>query len=201
VGDMLRALDASKLSPITKAATELMLLTGVRDHALRAAQWSEIDLHKKLWTLPHARRKNRRSTTNAFVIPLSARACEVLKTIKPLTHKGPDSYVFASWGKEGYLAENTIRLALHDLGFEVTAHGFRSLMRDLLAEHGFVREVVRRQLDQGIGDSIDQAYLRTDFMAQRKSMLEWLGSWVMAQRNGSEAPELPGNVVTMRSAA
>lgn len=40
--------------------------------------------------------------------------------------------VCPSSSKEGYLAENTLRLALKRLGFPVTVHGFRPLLTDVM---------------------------------------------------------------------
>src|SRR5262249_44728251 len=97
VGKFLRALDASEpAKAATNAALRLMLYTGVRDFALRAAKWSEIDLKHALWTVPHARRKVRAKTDDDLVVPLPKQALAVLTELAKLTNKGPDSFIFAS---------------------------------------------------------------------------------------------------------
>jgi integrase len=113
----------------------------------------------------------------AFKVPLPKQALEVFNTLKTLTYKGDDSYVFPSAGKHGHMAENTLRLALHRLGFEVTAHGMRSLITNVLNEHGFNADAIERQLDHRESNKVRAAYLRSDFWEQRQTMMQWFADW------------------------
>jgi integrase len=194
VGAMLRALAGSGTELTTRAALMLMMFTGLRDGALRGATWAEIDLDRGTWTVPAARMKSRREHT----VPLPRQGVEILRALGKVTNKGPDAFVFASRGKAGYLAENTLRVRLHGLGFKVTAHGFRSLITDLLNEHGFNQDAIERQLDHVQQDRVRAAYLRSEFMPQRRAMMQWLADWAEAQCNKTEAPTLPENVVPLR---
>jgi integrase len=197
VGPMLRALDASNVEPVTRTALILMLYTGVRDAALRAARWQEFDLRAKCWTVPAERMKSGREHR----VPLPAQSITMLTELAKLTRRKPDSFVFASHGKAGFLAENTLRMRLHGLGFKVTAHGFRSLMTDLLNVQGFNADAIERQLDHVQKNQVRAAYLRDDFYEYRRSMMQWLADWADAQRNKEKAPRLPSNVVPMRRVA
>jgi integrase len=134
VGPMLRALAGSQVDPVTSAGLRLMLYTGLRDASLRGARWREIDLRERVWTVPAERMKSGREHR----LPLPKQAVAVLSELAKLTRSNVNAYVFKGRGKAGYLAENTLRLALHGLGFKVTAHGFRSLLTDLLNEKGFL---------------------------------------------------------------
>jgi integrase len=197
VGPLLKKLDVSNLDPVTRAALLLMLFTGLRDFAMRGARWQEIDLKAAKWTVPAVRMKSRREHS----VPLPKQAVSLLKELAKLTRKDASSFVFASRGKAGHLAENTLRLALHRLGFEVTAHGFRSLLTDLLNERGFNSDAIERQLDHSSKDKVRAAYLRSDFFDYRRRMMQWVADWAEAQRAGSVAPALPSNVLTIRRAA
>ena len=104
VGPMLRALGASGTELTTRAA--LMLFTGLRDASLRAARWEDIDLGTGTWTIPAARMKSRRAHT----VPLPVQAVGILKALAKVTDKGPQAFVFASHGKAGFLAENTLEV-------------------------------------------------------------------------------------------
>lgn len=128
VGPFLRAMVESETPNVTRAALVLMLYTGLRDYSLRAARWQEIDLEAAKWTVPAERMKSGRP----HVVPLPTQALEILDVLDKQTNEGPHSFVFASHGESGHLAENTLRTRLHGLGFKVTAHGFRSLITDLL---------------------------------------------------------------------
>jgi len=193
VGDLLTALDGGQgASAVTATAIKLMLYTGLRDAALRGAQWKEIDLQARRWTVPAERMKRRgNEERQPHAVPLPAQAVAALEALRPLTDRGPDSYVFASTGKGGYLAENTLRIALHRLGFEVTAHGFRSLLTDELYRAGFRSEWVERQLHHKDKDKVRAAYLRTDFYEQRVPMMQWWADACDAQREGKRLPALP----------
>lgn len=197
VGPMLRRLRESKISPVMQAALVLMLFTGLRDNSLRGAKWKEIDLESALWTVPGSRMKRGQD----HAVPLPRQAIETLEKLKAVTYKGKNSYVFASSAsKYGVLAENSIRIALHGLGFKVTAHGLRSLLTDVLNEQGFNRDAIERQLDHAESNNVRAAYLRSDFMAQRVVMMQWYANWCDAQAANKKAPKLPSNVVKLRAA-
>ena len=192
VGQLLRNLEDSDVEPVTKAALYLMLVTGVRDGALRPALWEEMDLKAGTWTLPPERMKSGRKHR----VPLPRQAVAMLKELAKLTNRSPDSFVFASRGS--HLAENTLRLALHRLGFKVTAHGFRSLLTDLLNERGFNADAIERQLDHVMKDKTRSAYLRTDFFDYRRPMMQWVADWAEAQKAKKADPAVPKNVVPIR---
>ena len=192
VGPLLSQLEASALEPVTKAALYLMLVTGVRDGALRPAPWGELDLKAGTWTLPPERMKSGREHR----VPLPRQAVAVLKDLAKLTNRGPESFVFAS--RDKHLAENTLRLALHRLGFKVTAHGFRSLLTDLLNERGFNADAIERQLDHVTKDKTRAAYLRSDFFDYRRPMMQWVADWADAQKANKADPAIPKNVVPIR---
>jgi integrase len=187
VGPLLRAMAASRVDHITQAGLQLMLYTGLRDGALRGAQWQEIDVPAAVWTVPQGRMKSGREHR----LPLPRQAVELVSQLGSLTYRGPTSFVFSSWGKAGYLAENTLRLALHGLGFKVTAHGFRSLLTDLLNEHGFNPDAIERQLDHAQRNQVRAAYLRTDFLEYRRGMMQWVADWAEAQALQQRDPPLP----------
>jgi len=58
-----------------------------------------------------------------------------------------------------------------------TPHGWRSSFQTIAAEkykeHKFPFEVIESQLHHKIGDKVTQAYLRTDFLDERRELLKW----------------------------
>jgi integrase len=188
VGAFLKAIDAGKgANKVTATALQLMLYTGLRDGSLRGTRWREIDLLTARWTIPAERMKRREEHS----VPLPAQALGVLKRLQSLTDRGPDSFVFASTGRNGFLAENTLRIALHRLGFKVTAHGFRSLITDELYKAGFRSEWVERQMHHKDANEVRAAYLRTDFYEQRVLMMQWWADACDARKHGRETPPIP----------
>lgn len=180
------------LIPQTVCALKMALYTGLRDHSIRGARWSEIDLEAAVWTVPADRMKSSRDHR----VPLPRQALEALELLKPITYRNRNSFVFPGRGKSGHMAENTLRLALHRLGFEVTAHGMRSLITDVLNENKFGRDAIERQLDHQEKNQVRRAYLRSDFMAERVAMMQWFADWCDAQLTGKGK----SNVLTLRRA-
>ena len=149
------------------------IYTGLRDTSIRGAQWKEIDLDSKVWTVPGARMKSRRD----HQVPLPKQVLAVLEELKPLTYRDSDSFVFASRSKQGYLSENTFRMALHRLGHEVTVHGMRNLITDVLNEGEWNPDWIEKQLDHQEKNQVRAAYLRTKFLPQREQMMQWFADW------------------------
>jgi integrase len=207
VGPWLRGLNAVNFAPTIRTALYLMFVTGLRDAALRAAKWSEFDLDAGLWLVPEARRKTRITHPGDQRLPLPRQAVTLLRELAELTDTGPESFVFESYGKHGYLAENTLAKAMRDLGFAVTVHGFRSLLTDLLTPLGFIPFAIDRQLDHAIGHTGERtgagsadpkvlaAYLRADFLDYRRDMMQWVADWADAMAAGKKAPALPMGMV------
>ena len=151
----------------------MALYTGLRDTAIRGAQWKEIDFESETWVVPGVRMKSGRE----HLIPLPKQAVSALKELEPLTCRDGESFVFASYGRSGFLAENTLRLALHRLGHEVTVHGMRSLITDVLNENEFNSDWIEKQLDHQERNQVRAAYLRTRFFEQRRTMMQWFADW------------------------
>jgi integrase len=84
VGPLLSKIEATGLEPVTSAALRLMLLTGMRDAALRAARWSEFDLEAGMWAVPGERMKSGRD----YRTPLPKQAVAFLKALQPITKQG-----------------------------------------------------------------------------------------------------------------
>ena len=179
LGQFLQALDESGVEPVTRVAIFAALYTGLRDYAIRGAKWGEIDLETGTWTVPAIRMKLRRE----FKTPLPDQLVNELSQLYELTYDGEESVVFASYGKDGHLAENSLRIAMHRLGFCYTLHGFRSLMTDVLNEQSFNSDAIERQLDHTVANSVRRSYLRTDFWDERVRMVQWYADWCDLQKN------------------
>ena len=78
-----KALEEYQGSLLTKYATQLLMLTGVRTVELREASWCEFDLDNALWEIPKERMKKRRS----HLVPLSSQSIEILNKLKVISGK------------------------------------------------------------------------------------------------------------------
>jgi integrase len=186
VGALINELDKTgfeqKLDAKTVCALRLALYTGLRDNSIRGALWGEIDLEAGIWTVTGSRMKSGRE----HQVPLPTQAIAALQLLRTLTYRNQDSHIFPGGGKHKIMSENTLRLALHRLGFRVTAHGMRSLITDVLNENGFNPDAIEKQLDHSEQSQVRRAYLRSNFMDERIKMMQWLADWYDAQAKGKK---------------
>lgn len=184
VGELLRAIAGYKGQPVTRAALQLAPLVFVRPGELRKAEWSEFDLGAATWAIPSERMKRMKQdklSGAAHVVPLCKQAVAVLRELQPLT--AHSRYVFPSLRTgERPMSDNAVLAALRRMGFpkdEMSGHGFRAMARTLLAEQLNVEEsVIEAQLAHAVRDSLGRAYNRTEFMAQRRKMMQVWGDYM-----------------------
>lgn len=192
VGDLLRAIESYKGMPVTRAALQLAPLVFVRPGELRKAEWAEFDLDAAEWRIPAARMKRTKQEKlrgAAHVVPLSRQALAILGELQLLTGHG--RYLFPSpRTRERPMSDNGVLSALRRMGFpsdEMTGHGFRAMARTLLAERLNVDEaVIEAQLAHAVKDSLGRAYNRTEFLEQRRRMLQTWADYLDKLREGGE---------------
>jgi integrase len=192
VGELLRAIESYKGMPITRAALQLAPLVFVRPGELRKAEWIEFDLDAAQWRIPAARMKRTKQeklSGTAHVVPLSRQAVSILRELHPLTGHG--RYLFPSPRTgERPMSDNGVLSALRRMGFprdEMTGHGFRAMARTLLAERlGVDEAVIEAQLAHAVKDSLGRAYNRTEFLEQRRKMLQTWAEYLDKLRDGAE---------------
>jgi integrase len=196
VGELLRAIKDYKGMPITRAALQLAPLVFVRPGELRKAEWVEFDLDAKQWRIPGARMKRTKQeklSGAVHVVPLSRQAVAILRDLEPLTGHG--RYVFPSPRTgERPMSDNGVLSALRRMGFpkdEMTGHGFRAMARTLLAERLNVDEaVIEAQLAHAVKDSLGRAYNRTEFLEQRRRMIQLWADYLDKLREGAEVIQI-----------
>jgi integrase len=60
----------------------------------------------------------------------------------------------------------------------MTAHGFRAMANTLLYEHGWPPDVVERQMAHVVGGAVRQAYDYSQFLPQRREMMQAWADWL-----------------------
>ena len=122
-------------------------------------------------------------------MPLPKQAVDVFRELQPLTGQG--KMVFrGERHHERAMSENTVNAALRTMVFpadEVTGHGFRATARTMLHERlGFSPDVIEAQLAHTVRDSLGRAYNRTEFVEQRREMLQTWADFLDQLRSGKE---------------
>jgi len=173
-----RTLTGYQGDPITRAALMLLPLVFTRPGELRHLEWSEVA--GDTWIIPAHKTKMRSSD---LVVPLAPQVRAILDDLRQ--HTGHGRYAFSSLRTlndcRRPISENTLGAALLRLGYdkqEVTPHGFRASARTLLVETlGYRAELVELQLGHLVRDPLGRAYNRTQFLPERRAMMEAWATW------------------------
>lgn len=157
-------------SSVGRLALEFLILNASRSGEVRGACWNEIDLKRKLWTIPAERMK----AGTIHVVPLSEAAMDVLKRAKTF-HSPVSDLIFPGQNPRRQLSDMTLLKILRDKGDDYTVHGFRSSFRDWVADKtNYPGEVAEAALAHTIANKVEAAYRRTDYLDKRKPMMaDW----------------------------
>ncbi|MEI4473359.1 tyrosine-type recombinase/integrase [Frigidibacter sp. MR17.24] len=154
---------------MTHLALRLLILTGVRSGPLRFLRDEQIS--GDVWTVPGEAMKGRKGETDDFRVPLPPEALEVIKAARPHAR---DGFLFPSVRK-GVISDATMARLMERRGMDARPHGFRSSLRDWLAEATDApHEVAEFCLGHRTDSSVVRAYRRTDFLEQRRVLM---GRW------------------------
>jgi integrase len=149
------------------------ILTAVRSAEARGARWDEFDFTAKIWTVPPARMKRRRSHR----IPLSG---EALALIERLPRNGEYLFTVNDNGKPIVAMSLRKALARH-AGEGFTVHGLRSSFRTWADERtAFPREIKEVCLAHAIGDATEAAYARSDLVQKRRKLMQGWATFLTA---------------------
>ncbi|HED1424695.1 TPA: tyrosine-type recombinase/integrase [Klebsiella michiganensis] len=181
IPDFLHALSEYSGSTITRNATRLLMLTGLRTIELRASEWVDIDFDKGVWNVPAERMKMRRP----HLVPLSTQVRELLEEIHQLTGRG--KYVFPGRNDAGKpMSEASINQVIKRIGYDgkATGHGFRHTMSTILHEQGYNTAWIETQLAHVDKNSIRGTYNHAQYLDGRREMLQWYADYMAALENG-----------------
>jgi integrase len=157
-------------------AWAFMIATAARPGEALGARWGEIDLDKKLWTIPAARMKGGRAHT----VPLSSIALAVLE--RQLRVRTGDT-VFAGRGG-GALGHSTLSAPPRGRGLDVgSPHSWRSVFRDACGDrlrvngHRIDRDLAEAALAHSLG-AVEGAYRRETAVEDRRPVMESYARWL-----------------------
>jgi len=106
--------------------------------------------------------------------------------MKPLSRHR--EYVFPSRIKPLQpMNSQTVNAALKraGLGGILVSHGMRSIASTALNEQGFPPDVIEAALAHVDKNEVRRAYNRSDYLEQRRPMMQWWADFVKAADNGS----------------
>lgn len=205
----LRALDST-----AALCLRFTILTWTRSSEVRGALWAEMDLERKLWTIPAKRMK----ANKEHVVPLCADAIAILETMKTRRVKDSDMIFRAERGGELY--DSTVTDLLHELPavkkldaaatararlnaktkgeaeaitYGATVHGFRSTARSwAAAKTSFQPFVLELALAHVNKDKVEAAYQRDTVIETRRQLMD---AWQNYCRRSNVLPFVQPNAV------
>ncbi|WP_144755053.1 tyrosine-type recombinase/integrase [Bartonella saheliensis] len=163
-------------STLTQLALRLLILTGVRTNPLCHIHKDQVD--GDIWTIPAENMKGKRDTTKEFRVPLSSEALDILKQARLLSR---NDFFFSATGR-GALGANCMSQYMQQTGLKACPHGFRSSLRNWLAETTDAPyEVAETILSHTVGGKVERAYRRTDYLEQRRVYMDKWAAYVTGQ--------------------
>jgi integrase len=156
-----------------------IILTISRVGAARLAKWRDIDLERRVWSVPIQDLKDSKHRTAPFVVPLSAPAIDL---IEALPKRGAFLFPTAVGRPIGGLAILYLMRRLRRCGDwrdpvtgePATTHGFRATFRTWAKAKRFDREIAQLALGHAFYRSSEGSYARDDdeVLTLRREMLE-----------------------------
>ncbi|MBP6083226.1 MAG: integrase [Providencia sp.] len=179
---LMQTMRTASISLSTRCLFMWQLLTISRPAEAAEARWDEINFETKEWKIPAARMKMNREHT----VPLSKAALAILELMKPLS--GNREFIFPSRIKPTQpMNSQTVNAALKRAGFGgvLVSHGLRSIASTALNEQGFPPDVIEAALAHVDKNEVRRAYNRSDYLEQRRPMMQWWADFIEEADRGS----------------
>ena len=159
---------------VTHLALRLLILTGVRSKPLRFIR--EDQIQGDTWIIPPEVVKGRINATTEFRVPLSTEALAVIDQARAHARNG---YLFPSV-RRGVISDMTMSRFMERAGLEARPHGFRSSLRTWIAETTDTPDdIAEAVLGHVTGTEVSRAYKRTDYLEQRRPIMEAWARYVV----------------------
>ncbi len=188
---VLRSIHESKLWEATKFAIEFQLLSGARPTEVRLMKWSEINVSRRLWTIPPERFKSGREHR----VHLSPQALNVLERSQLI--RGASEFVFpgskaADKDRAGPLEKMAIARALariaertkDDGGKKLRPHDLRRTFRTMLSRIGVAPHIAELCLGHIEKETMRRVYDGHDYSAEMADAWDRAGAHVGALLRG-----------------
>ena len=182
-----------RATPWVWTALQLVPMLFLRQENIRERRWEEIDWKAATWTIPREQMKVKKQADFPFICPLPRQAIALLERLRPYTdNPGCGGWCFPSQRnpREKPISEAALPEALARCGIPPSKqmiHGFRATARTILRERlDFPKDVIEAQLDHAVTDANGRAYNRTQFLQQRRAMLQVWADYLDALADGVE---------------
>ena len=151
---------------MTERALEFLILTAARSGEVLGAQWPEIDVGGRVWTVPAGRMKANREHR----VPLTDRCIAILREAGDLRQS---DFVFPSARNEAANAHVMRKLLLRMGHNGFTVHGMRAAFKTWASEcTAFPPELAEHALAHVVGSDVERRYKRNDLFDRRRRLMD-----------------------------
>jgi integrase len=197
---------------IAARALEFLILTNVRTDAVLKATFDQIDLDDAVWTVPLENLKDRVHRREAFRVPLSPRAVEIVREMQAAR---TSRFVFPGQAHGKPFSNMAFLMLLKRMNAgdapkwtdgdaksarPITAHGFRATFRTWAEEVATVpHAVIEQAMGHQVGTQVERAYRRTDVLDKRRALMEAWAQWCEPNAGRLDYVEPLGNRIAAAS--
>ncbi len=182
-------LNSASIRPLTKSLILWQLYTMVRPVEAATTRWDEIDLNKRIWTIPATKMKMRKD----HVVYLSEQMVKLLESIKRMTPAR--DFLFPNQrNPKASASSQTANMVLKRIGYKdkLVAHGLRALATTTLYESGLFRsEVIEHSLAHVESNSVKAVYNRAEYEEERRRLTQWWSDHIENAMIPTEAKQGP----------
>lgn len=174
IGKILRFINEHPtVGVVTRLYLQIIPHIFTRPGELRLAKWADVDMEVGEWRYTMGKVKSE------HIVPLSNQVLKLLKELKKFTGNTP--FLFASVPDEKPISDMTATQILRRSGWSTKhcLHGWRATARTLLVEKlKFPVDIVEHQLGHVVHDPLGRAYNRTQFLDDRRAMMQKWSSFL-----------------------
>ena len=182
-GEVSAAMDTIEQSSAglsAKLCLRFVILTAVRSGEARSADWSDINIQERTWTIPAGKMKAKIEHR----VPLSDEAMRIIEQARMFHDES--GLLFPSPTQKGKPLNDMALfrvLRLAGLGDKTTTHGFRSAFRDFASERTSADHATMEIcLAHAVGSSVERSYARSDLIVKRKILMQAWSNYLTAKQ-------------------
>lgn len=189
-----------KMSDATKLALKLQLVTAQRKGEIVSAEWCEIDLTAKVWTISCEKAKNGKTHR----VPLSNLALEILADIKKLSDDSRWLFPAAPTSKKdthmtGEAIDHALRRSKKAFPKveDFSPHTLRATASTHMASMRISGEIISRILNHAKKGVTEQHYNKYEYDDEKRNALD---AWSWKLKEIIEGSEPANNVIPLKNA-
>lgn len=163
----------------TRLAVELILHTVLRTDELRWGRWEQIGADT--WSIPADQMKKVNGVSRDHLVPLTARAREILAELRPMARRS--GLIFPGLRPGRPMSENTMGNWMKARGYQdqATIHGLRTTFSTHANEGGWNSDWIETQLAHVDRDKVRGVYNKAIYLDGRRALLTWWAAELATQ--------------------